>query len=48
MWDAAPQYALKHYQMTAEAINRMRIGQGELVLKNLRRRTLPRNKIHQP
>ena len=28
MWDTAPQLALKHYQATAEAINRMRMGQG--------------------
>ena len=46
MWDAAPQFALKHYQVTAEAINRMRIGQGEPALNNLRRRTLPRSNIH--
>lgn len=46
MWDAAPQFALKHYQATAEAINRMRVGQGELALNNLRRRTLPRSNSH--
>jgi len=45
MWDAAPQFALKHYQVTAEAINRMRIGQGEPALNNLRRRTLPRSNV---
>lgn len=46
MWDAAPQVALKHYQVTAEAINRMRIVQGKPPLNNLRRRTLPRSKVH--
>jgi hypothetical protein len=42
MWDGAPQVAIKHYQATAEAINRMRIAQGEPPLSHLRRRTLPR------
>lgn len=42
MWSSAPESAVKHYKATAEAINRMRIGQGELPLKDLRRRTLPR------
>jgi hypothetical protein len=46
MWDAAPQFALKHYQATAEAIIRMRMGQGEPPLKKLRRRTLPRSNVH--
>lgn len=46
MWDEAPQYELKHYQATAEAINRMRIGQGEPALANLRRRTLPRSNVN--
>ena len=46
MWDASPPVALKHYQATAEAINRMRRGQGEPALNNLRRRTLPHSKGH--
>lgn len=46
MWDAAPQFALKHYQATAEAINRMRVEHGNPALNNLRRRTLPRSNIH--
>ena len=46
MWDVATQDALKHYQATAEAINRMRIGQGEPGINNLRRRTLPRRNVH--
>jgi hypothetical protein len=46
MWDMAPQVALKHYQATAEAINRMRIGQGEPGINNLRRRTLPHRNVH--
>lgn len=41
MWSASPQSAIKHYEATAEAINRMRIGQGESPLNRLRRRTLP-------
>lgn len=46
MWTTAPQHALKHYAATAEAINRMRIGQGEAPLTKLRRRTLPRRDPH--
>ncbi len=46
MWTAAPQVALKHYEATAEAINRMRIAHGESPLKKLRRRTLPRRNSH--
>jgi len=46
MWDVAPQDVLKHYQATAEAINRMRIAQGEPGINNLRRRTLPRRNVH--
>lgn len=42
MWTVAPVTAANHYQATAEAINRMRIGQGAPTLTNLRRRTLPR------
>lgn len=42
MWDMAPSNEAEHYLATAEAINRMRIAQGEQSLNNLRRRTLPR------
>lgn len=42
MWSVAPAYAVKHYEATAAAINRMRVSQGEPSLKRLRRRTLPR------
>lgn len=41
MWASAPQSEQIHYEATAQAINRMRISQGEAPLKNLRRRTLP-------
>lgn len=41
MWDKAPFSEVEHYEVTAEAINRMRIAQGHEPLKNLRRRTLP-------
>lgn len=44
MWDKAPDFALEHYQATAEAINRMRMGLGEAPLPNFRRRTLPKRK----
>jgi hypothetical protein len=44
MWDKAPDLALEHYQATAEAINRMRMGLGEVPLPSFRRRTLPRRK----
>jgi|SRR5665213_2964213 len=42
MWNSAPAGAVKHYEATAQAIDRMRVGQGEAPLENLRRRTLPR------
>jgi hypothetical protein len=42
MWTAAPQSELEHCQATADAINRMRVGQGESPLNKLRLRTLPR------
>lgn len=42
MWDKAPSSEQNHYEATAEAINRMRIGQGRAPLDKLRRRTLPR------
>jgi hypothetical protein len=41
MWAAAPDSAVDHYKATAEAINRMRMAQGEAPITNLRRRTLP-------
>lgn len=41
MWSVAPQGAIIHYEATAQAINRMRVAQGESPLNNLRRRTLP-------
>lgn len=44
MWDKAPNDALEHYQATAEAINRMRMGLGEMPLPHFRRRTLPKRK----
>lgn len=44
MWDKAPNEALEHYQATAEAINRMRMGLGAAPLHDFRRRTLPRRK----
>jgi hypothetical protein len=42
MWSAAPDCEREHYQATAEAINRMRIAQGEPPITNFRRRMLPR------
>jgi hypothetical protein len=42
MWTSAPVGAVKHYEATAQAIDRMRVGQGEAPLETLRRRTLPR------
>ena len=45
MWDTAPKIEMRHYQATAEAINRMRVRQGESSLDNLRRRTLPRGNV---
>jgi hypothetical protein len=42
MWNNAPLSEVEHYEVTAEAINRMRIAQGHDPLKTLRRRTLPR------
>jgi len=41
MWNVAPPSEVEHYEVTAEAINRMRIAQGHEPLKKLRRRTLP-------
>jgi len=45
MWNTAPQVALPHYEATAQAINRMRVSQGEEPVLNLRRRTLRRRKM---
>ena len=45
MWNEAPESEYEHYEVTAEAINRMRIAQGYESLKNLRRRTLPRTTL---
>jgi hypothetical protein len=42
MWDVAPSIARQHYEATAQAIDRMRVVQGESPLKNFRRRTPPR------
>jgi hypothetical protein len=44
MWATAPDSELEHYQATAEAINRMRIIQGDPPLTNLRRLSLPRRR----
>lgn len=44
MWAVAPDSEKEHYQATAEAINRMRMAQGEAPVPNLRRRTLPRRR----
>jgi hypothetical protein len=44
MWALAPDSEKEHYHATAEAINRMRIAQGEAPLTDLRRRTLPRRR----
>ena len=41
MGSASPQSAVEHYEATARAIDRMRVGQGESPLFKLRRRTLP-------
>lgn len=41
MWSNAPMSEVKHYEATAEAIDRMRIAQGHEPLNSLRRRTLP-------
>ena len=40
MWSEAPPSEVEHYEVTAEAINRMRIAQGHEPLKKLNRRTL--------
>jgi hypothetical protein len=40
MWTAAPDWEENHYRATAEAIDRMRVAQGEAPLTNLRRRNL--------
>jgi hypothetical protein len=40
----APDFASEHYQATANAIDRMRVSQGEVPLTKVRRRTLPRRR----
>jgi hypothetical protein len=42
MWAAVSDPFTEHYQATAEAINRMRVAQGEDPITEMRRRTLPR------
>jgi hypothetical protein len=42
MWSSAPSSAKSHYRSTAEAINRMRVANGEESISNLKRKTLPR------
>ena len=42
MWRDASGVAVRHYEATAEAIERMWVAQGEAPLQNLRRRTLPK------
>jgi len=44
MWAIAPESAGEHYLATAEAINRMRMAQGEAPLIDFHRRTLPRRR----
>jgi len=41
MWSSVPESETKHYEAMAQAINRMRIFQGEPPLKRVRCRTLP-------
>jgi class 3 adenylate cyclase len=42
MWDEAPEAEHRHFQTTAEAIDRMRVARGEAPISNLRRRTIVR------
>ncbi|UPT75015.1 MAG: hypothetical protein M0D55_04685 [Elusimicrobiota bacterium] len=42
MWDRTPLSEQNHYEATAGAIDRMRIGRGRAPLDKLRRRTLPK------
>ena len=44
LWDSAPDREQVHYESTAKAVDRMRIRQGFSPLKDLRRRTLPRDR----
>lgn len=44
LWDSAPNQVKVHYESTARAVDRMRVRQGFAPLKNLRRRTLPRDR----
>lgn len=48
MWSASPSTVLQHYEATAAAINRMRIGQGKSPLDKLRRRNLPSKAYSHP
>jgi hypothetical protein len=43
MWDEAPETERRHFQATAEAIDRMRVARGEAPISNLRRRTIAHN-----
>jgi hypothetical protein len=43
MWSSAPQRETRHYEATAQAINRMRVSRGQPSIENLRRRTLPKH-----
>jgi hypothetical protein len=42
MWDQAPEAEHRHFQATAEAIDRMRVARGEAPISDLRRRTIRR------
>lgn len=42
MWDQAPEAEHRHFQATAEAIDRMRVARGEAPVSDLRRRTILR------
>jgi hypothetical protein len=44
MWDSAPQCETRHYEATAQAINRMRVSRDEPPVENLRRRALPKRR----
>lgn len=45
MWDEVPESARRHFQSTAEAIDRMRIARGEAPINNLRCRTILRGSL---
>lgn len=42
MWNEAPELEHRHFQATAEAIDRMRVARGEAPISDLRRRTILR------